>query len=82
MTDIIKQIYEDRFYANRPLTEEYQTLADKECILWEEARPLLGRELADKIQDNQSDINYQTNYEWFREGFRLGASLRLEILTD
>ena len=80
MTDILKQIYEDKFFARRPLTEEYQSLSEKDGILWEKARPLLGRELTDKIQNNQSDINYQTNFEWFREGFRLGASLMLELL--
>ena len=80
MNDMLKQIYKDKFFSSRPLTEEYQTLADKDCTLWEKARPLLGQELIDQIQDNQSDINYQTNYEWFREGFRLGASLMLELM--
>ena len=80
MTDVLKQVYKDKFFARRPLTEEYQSLAEKDGILWKEARPLLGRELMDKIQNSQSDINYQTNYEWFREGFRLGASLMLELL--
>ena len=80
MTDILKGLYEQRFYANWQATPEYRELADKEAALWEQVKPLIGRKVIDQIQDSHSDINYQTNYEWFREGFRLGASLILELL--
>ncbi len=80
MTDILKEIYIERFFARRPLTEEYQALADKDGALWEKVRPLLGKELVDQMQHCQSDINYQTNYEWFREGFQMGAALMLELM--
>lgn len=80
MTDIIKEIYEERFFGERHLSEEYRALEDKDSALWQKVRPLLGRELIDQMQNSQSDINYQTNYEWFREGFRLGAGLMRELL--
>ena len=35
--------------------------------------------MIDQIMSSQSDLSYHTNYEWFREGFRLGASLILEL---
>lgn len=79
MTDIIKEIYKERFFGERPLSEEYRALEDKDSALWQKVRPLLGRELIDQMQNSQADITYQTNYEWFREGFRLGASLMPEV---
>lgn len=80
MTDILKELYEERFYTHWQTTPEYRKLADKEAALWEQAKPLLGQKLIDQLSNSQSDVSYQTNYEWFREGFRLGASLVLELL--
>lgn len=80
MSDIIKELYTERFFADRPLTEEYQALAKKDSEIWAKVKPILGRALMDQIQSSQSDLCYQTNYEWFREGFCLGASLMLELL--
>lgn len=80
MTSILKELYEERFYANWQVTPEYQALADKEGELWEQVKPLIGRKMIDRLLDIQSDLAYQGNYEWFREGFRLGASLMLELL--
>lgn len=80
MTDIIKELYEERFYTNWRATPEYQALADREDELWEQVKPLIGQKIIDQLMGSQSDLSYQTNYEWFREGFRLGASLMLELL--
>ena len=79
MTNILKSLYEERFYANWQATPEYQELADKEGELWEQVKPLIGQKMIDQIMRSQSDLSYHTNYEWFREGFRLGASLILEL---
>ena len=101
MTNILKSLYEERFYANWQATPEYQELADKERrISFRFQRdgyflfsappapqrgagvsgPLIGQKMIDQIMSSQSDLSYHTNYEWFREGFRLGAALMLELL--
>ncbi len=80
MTDILKELYEERFYTHWRATPEYRTLTQKEDELWEQVRPMLGQKMIDQLMSSQSDVSYQTNYEWFREGFRLGASLMLELL--
>ena len=80
MTDTLKELYEERFYTDWQVTPEYQALAHKEDELWEQVRPLLGQKVIDQLLDSQSEVSYQTNYEWFCKGFRLGASLLLELL--
>ena len=80
MTDILKELYEERFYTNWRTTPEYRELTDKETALWEQVKPLIGQKIIDQLTSSQSDISYQTNYEWFCEGFRFGASLILELL--
>ena len=55
-------------------------MTDKETALWEQVKPLIGQKIIDQLTSSQSDVSYQTNYEWFCEGFRLGASLMLELL--
>lgn len=80
MTDELKKIYEEKFYSDWQVTPEYQALTEKEDELWEQVKPLIGQKAIDQIMDSQSNISYQTNYEWFRKGFLLGASLILELL--
>lgn len=80
MTDILKELYEERFSTHWRTTPEYRALARKEGELWEQVKPLLGQKMIDQLMDSQSNVSYQTNYEWFREGFRLGAGLILELL--
>lgn len=80
MTDQLKEIFETKFDTIRPISPEYSELWDKEIKFMDTLRPILGTETVDKIDDLYVDIAYQTNYEWFCEGFRLGASLMLELL--
>ena len=80
MTDELKKIYEERFYTDWQVTPEYRALAEKEDELWEQVKPLIGQKVIDQLMDSRSNVSYQTNYEWFRKGFRLGASLMLELL--
>lgn len=79
MTDILKELYKEKFYINWRATPEYQALERKEGELWDQVKPLLGQEMIDQLMDSQSAVAYQSNYEWFREGFRLGAGLLLEL---
>ena len=80
MTDELKKIYEERFYTDWQVTPEYRALTEKEDELWEQVKPLIGQKVIDQIMDSQSNVSYQANYEWFRKGFLLAASLMLELL--
>ena len=80
MTDILKSLYENESTLNMPFSEEYKALCQKDAKLWEKLTPLLGMDTLDELSDSHASIKDQSNYEWFRRGFHLGASLMLELL--
>lgn len=77
MRDTLKELYE---YARltRALSEEYKALEEQNGALWDKVRPLLGMQTVDELMDSYADLSWQMNYEWFREGFRMGVALMLE----
>lgn len=77
MRDTLKELYE---YARLtcPLSEEYKALEEENGALWDKVRPLLGLKTVDELMNSYAGLSWQSEYEWFREGFRLGAALILE----
>ncbi len=80
MTDILKELFESPFYDEDEPTEKLKALCEKESALWNEALPILGLDTIDKITNVQAAIAHEINLDWFRQGFRLGASLILELM--
>lgn len=80
MTDIIKEIFESPLYMDRVPSEELLALRAEECELWDKIQPLIGLEMMDKLTDIQASIDNEKSLTCFREGFRLGAGLILELL--
>ena len=80
MTDILKKLYESEGLFNMPVSEEYKALCHKDFKLWEKLEPLLGTDTLDELSDSTAHVEDQRNFNWFRAGFRLGASLMLELL--
>lgn len=80
MTNTLRELYEEKVVCSYTFSEEHRRLRKQETELWDKVTPLLGREAVDKLLQNQGDIQELTNFEWFREGFLLGASLMLELL--
>ena len=80
MNDILKNLYESEGIFNMPFSEKYKALCQKDAKLWRKLEPLLGVDTLDELSDSCASVEEQGNYEWFRRGFRLGASLMLELL--
>lgn len=80
MTDIIKELFDSALYIDRAPSEKLLALRAEESKLWEKIQPLIGLEIMDELTDVQASIDNEKNLTWFREGFRLGASLMLELL--
>ena len=83
MSDILKELFNSPFYDDRDdrkLPEKLQTLRDQEIDLWERLQPILSPKDINEIENTQNAITYELNLHWFREGFRLGAGLILELL--
>ena len=80
MTDILKELFESPFYGGCDPSETLTALRKRETELWDQLLPVLGLETIDEINDTQGAIAHEINLQWYREGFRLGASLMLELL--
>ena len=75
MQEILKEIFEGGYTPTtccRPMTAE-------EREVWDNAQKVLGGEMIDKMEYAQSRSLTETQYDYFREGFRLGALLMLEL---
>ncbi len=79
MIDMIKELYENGFYADHQLSEEYRALCKKESDAMDKVQSVMGMDIVDEISEAQGAIADEENLDWFRRGFRLGASLMLEL---
>ena len=75
MQDPLREIFEGEYElqtGRRPMTSE-------EIAIWDKAQAVLGGEMIDKMLYAQSRSLSETQYDYFRAGFRLGAQLMLEL---
>ncbi|MDE7221244.1 MAG: hypothetical protein K2O45_16775 [Oscillospiraceae bacterium] len=80
MTDILKELFESPLYGGCNPSDTLRALQKKENELWDRLLPVIGLETIDEINNTQGEIAREIDLQWFREGFRLGASLMLELL--
>ena len=55
-------------------------MTKEERAVWEKAIALLGDSMVDEMLSAECRSLAETEYEYFREGFRLGARLVLELM--
>ena len=77
MKDPLREIFEHFQDVHSP-TAEYWALCRAEEDVLNQARSVVGAAFVDELLRRSADVNWQSEYEWFREGFRLGAALILE----
>ncbi|MCI9056799.1 MAG: hypothetical protein HFF76_06015 [Oscillospiraceae bacterium] len=77
MKDPLREIFEHFQDVHSP-TAEYWALCRAEEDVLNQARSVMGAAFVDELLRRSADVNWQSEYEWFREGFRLGAALILE----
>ena len=58
----------------------YHPMTKEESAAWEKAIALLGEEAVDEMVGAQCRSLTETQYDYFREDFRLGALLMLELM--
>lgn len=71
LKDIFNGIYEPKIVPH-PMTKE-------ERAVWEKAIALFGENMVDEMLSAECRSLAETEYEYFRQGFRLGAQLMLEL---
>lgn len=77
MKDPLREIFE-HFQDLYSPTAEYWALCRAEEDVLNQARSVMGAAFVDELLRRSADVSWQSEYEWFREGFRLGAALILE----
>ncbi|MCM1297574.1 MAG: hypothetical protein NC311_18710 [Muribaculaceae bacterium] len=77
---ILTDIYNDEYHPQdtRPILP--QDLREKDLAFWEKASEVLGREFVDAHLYRLCEIEHFNDYHHFREGFRLGVLLMLEVM--
>ena len=76
MQDLLKDIF-NGIYEPKPTPHP---MTQAESAAWEKAIALLGEKAVDEMVSAQCRSLAEMEYEYFREGFRLGARLMLELM--
>ena len=77
MKDPLREIFE-HFQDFHSPTMEYRRLCRIEEGVLDQARSVMGTAFVDELLRRSADVSWQSEYEWFRDGFRLWAALMLE----
>lgn len=80
MSDILEDLFYNKFMAEYEPTSVERGFRRKIQQHWEAIDPLISAEKREEMQNFQSAAETDANLSWFREGFRLGAALMLELL--
>ena len=54
-------------------------MTKEERAVWDKAQALLGADMLDEMLHTQCRSIVEAHYDYFREGFRLGAQLMLTL---
>ena len=82
MQDILKSLYTGSFTAQPAPNTQYFQQANQVEDLWEKVRELIGEDLLEELRAAENSIQFEHNFNWYREGFRLGALLMLELVRS
>ena len=80
MTDILRTLYDSDPCTKDVETEEFRALRREEIELLKKLAPQIGLDVIDEIDNTRAKATNEALFLWFRKGFRLGASLMLELL--
>ena len=84
MASALRELYDNLRAMGAEADEnvEKTPLSEKDNELWEKVKPILGLRVIDELMDSRAALSYESDFDWFREGFRLGAALMLEVVRD
>lgn len=77
---ILEKLYNGEYGVEQPKTPEFQALQERNVHFWEHIEEAVGKDYIDKKWDELCALEHMEDFNYFREGFRLGASLMLELL--
>ena len=78
--NILQDIYGGRYCPCETADKIPATLRDREWAFFDEIEKRFGVEVIERHWDNLCEADSARDYANFREGFRLGVSLMMELL--
>lgn len=83
MTSILDQLYYGQFdLCAMPVSDEYKKCAKKLSPYWDQMGEQLGMSFCTDFSNALAEQESIREREMFREGFRLGSRLMLELMGD
>ena len=79
MIDVLKELYLNYYEGLLKPSAEYREACQKESDFYDALD--LSEETLDKLRRIEVDLSTALSVDSFREGFRLGASLMLELMN-
>lgn len=76
---ILQDIYSDSYYPCEPLEHMPKRLLDKQLAFYNKIEEAMGMEFMEQHWEDLCEIERFRDFANFRQGFRLGASLMLEL---
>lgn len=77
---ILYDIYNDAYHAQEHRPKLPKEIQEQDLAFWEKVTEALGADYVDQHLYRLSEKEHLTDYDHFREGFRLGVQLMLEAI--
>jgi len=82
MTGLLYKIYNGDYDITPKQDKTQQELCKKLYAEWDKIQETLGGEFADHILGLEGELEDWRAFHYYREGFRLGVRLMMEVLTS
>lgn len=82
MLNLLYEIYTDSYDITPKRDKTQQELYEKLCTEWEKVQRLFGDEFVNHIFNIQGELEDWQSFYYYRQGFRLGAQLMMEVFTS
>lgn len=82
MLNLLYEIYADNYDITPKRDKKQQELYEKLCTEWEKVQRLFGDEFVNHIFNIQGELEDWQSFCYYRQGFRLGAQLMMEVFTS
>lgn len=78
--NILQDIYNGLYEPAQPHSPEYLAMREKRYAYWDKVQEVMGEAFQDQFWIHEVKLEDEERFSDFREGFRLGVSLMLELL--
>lgn len=82
MLNLLYKIYTDNYDVTPKRGKKQQELYEKLYAEWDKVQQMFGDEFVNHIFNIQGELEDWQSFYYYRQGFRLGAQLMMEVFTS